>query len=62
MNNMNLMIKMYNNEKKGKLPEQAHPTDAGFDVQYPGETPIQISSRQTVLIDLHITFKIPVGT
>ena len=59
---MNLMIKMYNDKEKGKLPERAHPTDAGFDVRYPGETPIQVTPRQTVLIDLHIAFEVPVGT
>ena len=58
----NLMIKIYNDQDKGKIPERAHETDAGFDVRYTGDEPLTIHSQQTTIVDLFIAIEIPVGT
>ena len=56
------MIKIYNNEDKGKMPERAHEHDAGFDLRYPGEEAILVYPHQTIMIDLYLAIKVPVGT
>jgi len=58
----NLAIKIYNDDNKGAIPERAHENDAGFDVKYTGEEPIEIRPQQTVYIDLYIALEIPPGT
>ena len=58
--NAHLTIKVYNNNNKGKMPERAHPTDAGYDVYYTREESIMIPSHQVVLIDIYIAIEIPV--
>jgi len=59
---VNLAIKIYNDQDKGKIPERAHETDAGFDVRYTGDEPLTIHSQQTTIVDLFIAIEIPVGT
>jgi hypothetical protein len=58
----NLMIKVYNDNDKGKMPERAHETDAGFDLRYPGEEAILVQPYRTIMIDLFLAIEVPVGT
>ena len=58
----NLMIKVYNEDNKGAIPERKHKTDAGFDVRYTGKESLIIPPHQLAIIDLHITIEIPPGT
>ena len=55
-------IKIFDDNGKGKLPEKAHETDAGFDLKYPEATPLTVQPKQMILIDSHIAIKVPTGT
>jgi hypothetical protein len=54
-------VKVYNDQGKGKLPEKAHSTDAGYDVFYTGEKEEVIPAHKVLLVDIYIAIEIPVG-
>ena len=38
-------IKIFDDNGKGKLPEKAYETDAGFDLKYPEATPLTVQPK-----------------
>ncbi|KAG9298364.1 hypothetical protein G9A89_003181 [Geosiphon pyriformis] len=57
-----LELKWYSDNEEKICPKKAHDTDAGFDLQYPGQSPIIIAPHFLVKIDLKIALEIPVST
>ncbi|KAG9294254.1 hypothetical protein G9A89_021613 [Geosiphon pyriformis] len=57
-----LELKWYSDNEEEICSKKAHDTDAGFDLQYPGQSPIIIVSHSLVKIDLKIALEIPVST
>ncbi|CAG8744335.1 10529_t:CDS:2, partial [Racocetra fulgida] len=55
-------LKVFDNNGKGKIPERAHETDAGFDLRYPETEELVISPQETVMIDSYIAIEVPKGT
>jgi deoxycytidine triphosphate deaminase len=57
-----LEIKVFDNNGKGRLPERAHETDAGFDLKYSGSEDLTIPPFETIIIDSQIAIEVPKGT
>ena len=57
-----IQIKVFTNNGKGKIPERAHETDAGFDMRYPGKEILNILPNDAAFINTHIAMEIPVGS
>lgn len=55
-------IKVYLDKEKGKEPEKAHNTDAGFDLRYPEKEKLEIKPGKIAFIDSHIAMEIPENT
>ena len=55
-------IKVYLDKEKGKEPEKAHNTDAGFDLRYPEDKPLEIKPGKITFIDSYIAIEIPENT
>ncbi|CAG8700793.1 12739_t:CDS:1, partial [Ambispora gerdemannii] len=58
----NQTIKYYNHKKEGIKPEKAHPTNAEFDLRYPGKKPLILKPHTVTKIDLKIAVEVPKGT
>ncbi|KAG9307778.1 hypothetical protein G9A89_023343 [Geosiphon pyriformis] len=57
-----LELKWYSNNEERICPERVHDTDASFNLQYPGQSPIIIAPHSLVKIDLKIALEISVST
>ena len=57
-----IQIKVFTNNGKGKIPERAHETDAGFDMRYPGKEILNILPNDAAFINTHVAMEIPVGS
>ncbi|KAG9307268.1 hypothetical protein G9A89_017096 [Geosiphon pyriformis] len=55
-----LELKWYSDNKEEICFKKAHNTNAGFDLQYSGQSPIIIAPHSLVKIDLKIALEIPV--
>jgi deoxyuridine 5'-triphosphate nucleotidohydrolase len=57
-----IQIKVFTNNGKGKLPEKAHETDAGFDMRYPGKEILNILPYEASFVNTHVAMEIPTGS
>ncbi|KAG9304499.1 hypothetical protein G9A89_020063 [Geosiphon pyriformis] len=57
-----LELKWYSDNEERICPKRVHDTNAGFDLPYPGQSPIIIVSHSLVKIDLKIALEISVST
>ena len=57
-----IKIKVYLDKEKGKEPEKAYNTDAGFDLRYPEDKLLEIKPGKITFIDSYIAMEIPENT
>ncbi|KAG9306529.1 hypothetical protein G9A89_004726 [Geosiphon pyriformis] len=55
-------LKWFSNNNEDIMPEQAHNTNAGFDLRYPGKDVIKLEPYSCTCIDLKVALEIPATT